>query len=139
MITEEGWAAYCHWRPEFAKAMDEDLYPLSWLDDQVARDEARFAYTETAAILYEYKQYPSGAFQVEGLVAAGDVETIARVLIPFVETEAAHAGAVAAQIASRPAWARVLREQGYAPYQTTIRKPLARREEVMYWSDSPTA
>ncbi len=138
MITEEGWAAYCHWRPEFAKATDEGLYPLSWLDDQVTRGEARFAYTEAAAILYEYKQYPSGALQVEGLVAAGDVEAIVEFLIPFVEAEAAHAGAVAAQIGSRPGWARVLRGRGYVSHQTTIRKPLALRDEVSYWSSSPT-
>ena len=137
-MTPEGWAAYLHWRPEFAKAIDEALYPLSWLDSQVARGEARFAYTDTAAILYEYKHYPSGAFQVEGLVAAGDVEAIVEFLIPFVEAEAAHAGAVAAQIASRPAWARVLRERGYVPYQAAIRKVLAPRPEVSYWSDSPT-
>jgi hypothetical protein len=124
------WSTYRHWRPEFAKAIDEALYPLAWLDNQVAHGLVRLLAIPTAGILYEYKQYPSGAWQVEGLVAAGDAQAIVDVLIPHVEEEAARLGAVAAQIASRPGWARLLRRSEYAPYQTTIRKVLASKNQI---------
>lgn len=120
------WQAYLHWRPAFAKAIDPALYPLPWLDAQVASGAARLLCTDNAAILYEYKQYPSGAWQVEGLVAAGDADAIINELIPAAEQEAAQAGAVAAQISSRPGWMRLLRQRGYEPYQATIRKVLDR-------------
>jgi hypothetical protein len=125
MIPPEAWTAYLHWRSEFAKAIDEALYPLAWLDERVAEGSARIVAIPDAAIVYEYRQYPSGAWQVEGLVAAGDAKAIIDVLIPLAEQEAAQAGAIAAQIESRPGWMRLLRSRGYRSYQTTIRKVLA--------------
>lgn len=124
MIPPEAWTAYLHWRPEFAKAIDEALYPLAWLDQRVAQGSAILLAADDAAILYEYRRYPSGAWQVEGLVAAGNAATIIDDLIPLAEQEAIEVGAIAAQIESRPGWMRLLRTRGYRPYQTTIRKVL---------------
>lgn len=98
---------YEHWRSRFLEAADEELYPAEWMDRRVATGRARFWGNEQAAILAEIKLYPSGAKEVHGLVAAGDLDAI-RALIPLAEQWGKSRGCKLASIESHPAWARLM-------------------------------
>lgn len=114
---------YADWRGRFLEAVDEAFYPASWLDKRVANGRARFWGNDRAAILAEIRTYPSGAKEVHGLVAAGEVEAI-RGLILLAEEWGRRCGAVRASISSVPAWERIMRADGYSHFQTTIVKDL---------------
>lgn len=114
---------YARWRGRFAEAIDESLYPLEWLDRRVEEGSARFWANDKAAILAEIKAYPSGAREVHGMVAAGDLDAI-KALIPLAEQFGRDCGCCRASIASHPAWARLMREEGYEMSQATIVKVL---------------
>jgi hypothetical protein len=116
------WDAYLHFRPGFAEAVDEDLYPMGWLDTEVLRGAALFWHSEWAAILAELKRYPSGAVDIHGLLACGRLEDITEQLIPRAESWAREAGCAGSLIASRDGWARALKNRGYAPFQSVLRK-----------------
>lgn len=118
-------AAYHKWRPEFEKVMDPRMYTIGWLDGQVWSGRAQFWGDNRAGIVAELRFYPTGAFDVHGLVAAGDVQTIKNILIPAAEHWAKSLGAIGAVIESRPAWARLLKQSGYEPHQVSVRKDLA--------------
>lgn len=112
---------YADWRSRFLEAVDQELYPASWLDRRVASGRARFWGNEAGAIVAEIKQYPSGAREVHGLVAAGDLAAI-KALIPLAERWGRERGCIRASISSHPAWARLLPD--YQPEQLTIAKVL---------------
>jgi hypothetical protein len=113
---------YLHWRPEFAKALDPARYTIEWVDAQLEAGLYLLDATDKAAILTEAKVYPTGAWEVHGVLAAGDMREIADILIPLAEERARRAGAIGASIASRPGWARVLRGAGYQVEQVELRK-----------------
>lgn len=117
-------AAYHKWRADFEAVMDPRMYTISWLDGQLWAGRAWFWGNDKAGIVAELRQYPTGAFDIHGLVAAGDVATIRDELIPQAERWAASIGALGAIIESRPAWAKVLKGHGYEPWQTSVRKEL---------------
>lgn len=114
---------YAAWRERFFEAIDETLYPREWLDRRVASGRARFWGNEAGAIVAEIKVYPSGAREVHGLLAAGEIDAI-RELIRCAEAWGRAKGCTRATISSHPAWARILREDGYLPSQLTILKTL---------------
>lgn len=114
---------YAAWRERFFEAIDEGLYPREWLDRRVASGRARFWGNEQAAILAEIQSFPSGAKQVHGLVAAGDIDEIKRLIVKA-EAWGRERGCVRASISSHPAWARLLRNEGYEPSQFSIVKVL---------------
>jgi hypothetical protein len=118
-------AAYQKWRPDFEAVMDPRLYTIDWLDRQLMEGRCIFLGNARAGIVAELKHYPTGAFDIHGLVAAGDVGVIRDVLIPQAEAWARSIGAAGAIIESRPAWAKVLQGNGYEPHQLSIRKELA--------------
>jgi hypothetical protein len=118
-------AAYQKWRPDFEAVMDDRLYTIGWLDAQVWSGQAWFWGNDKAGIVAELRHYPTGAFDLHGLVAAGDVGTIRDNLIPQAEAWARSIGAIGAIIESRPAWAKLLAGSGYEPHQTSLRKELA--------------
>ena len=124
-MTPEGWAAYLHWRPEFAKAIDPRRYTMAYLDEMVSAGNFLFDCTDDAAILTEARSYPTGIWEVWGFCAAGNKTTIKDVLIPMAEKRAEAWGAAASIINSRPAWGRIMEGDGYEPYKVEIRKPLA--------------
>lgn len=98
---------YADWRGRFLDAVDQGLYPAEWLDRRVASGRARFWGNEAGAILAEIFTFPSGAKEVRGLVAAGDLRAIIA-LIPLAEQWGRDRGCVRASISSHPAWARLL-------------------------------
>ena len=120
MITTD----YLRWRPEFAKVLDPDLYTLDWLDGRVQDGSALFACCGDAAIIVEFRTYPTGARDLHGLIAAGRLESITDVLIPQAEVFAKAQGAIATVIESRAGWMKALVKHGYEPHQTCIRKVL---------------
>lgn len=117
------WHDYLKFRDGFASILDERFYPLPWLDAQVWSQLVKLWCCEDAAILVELRTYPSGAKEVHGLAATGNMESIIG-LIPLAEQWGRENGCVVATIESREGWKRALKSYGYVPYQTVIRKEL---------------
>ena len=122
------WAGYLQFRAAFAAAIDPRLHTLDWLDQRILAGDALFWRTGRAAIVAELRDYPTGNRDLHGLIAAGDVDDIADVLIPTAEDFARSLGCIGAVIESRPGWARRLKGQGYYTYQVALRKDLGLRE-----------
>lgn len=123
-MTLPDWAGYRRFRDRFAEAMDPAFYPIEYLDGLILAGRARLWAAEHAAIVAEIKDYPGGARVVHGLVAAGRIEDINRLLIPLAEAWGKAAGCTHAIIESRSGWMRALRAYGYEPHQVAVRKEL---------------
>ena len=119
-----GGSDYQRFRARFREAMDPRLYPIAYLDGLVRSGIAHFRCTERAAIVFALRQYPSGASDVHGLVAAGDMNEIVERLIPEAEAWGKQQGCIGALIESRAGWARLLKRHGYEPHQMAVRKEL---------------
>lgn len=118
-------ADYHRFRDQFLEAMDPRLYTGRYLDDLVLYSgDAKFLCTDDAAIIFEVKVYPTGAKDVHGLIAAGNMETIVNKLIPEAEAWGRRHGCIGAIIESRSGWARALKSFGYEVHQTSVRKEL---------------
>ena len=102
--------------------MDQRLHPLAWLDARVAAGDVDVFATDDSCILTEFRQFPSGAWEIHGVVAAGNKDTIARVLIPQAEQYGRDMGCIIASIESRPGWARTLPD--YQVHQVILRKDI---------------
>lgn len=118
------WGQYLIWRDEFAKVLDPVYYTIEWLDREVAEGRVGVLSTEHAAILFDIKTYPTGAKDINGLLAAGKLDDIVGALIPAAEQAGRSLGCVGALIESREGWTRALRTQGYQPHQVSVRKAL---------------
>lgn len=118
------WAGYVLFRPLFAEVIDERYHTLAWLDRQVLDGKVQFWRSDNAAMITEIRDYPTGAKDIHGLIAAGALEEITTILIPAAEQWARDRGCIAAQIESREGWGRVMRGYGYHPFQLTVRKEL---------------
>lgn len=116
-------AAYLRHREEIAGLLDPRLYTIDWLDREIVMGGALVLGNDEAVIVFEFKHYPTGASDVHGLVAAGELEAI-KALIEQGEAMARDHGCVGAIISSRMGWAKVLEPQGYHIHQVTIRKDL---------------
>ena len=118
-----GWAEYRQHRPAIAALLDPRCYTIDWLDVQILNGDARAFGNDTSAIVVAVKQYPAGATELHGLVAAGDLPGILDLIYEAEAWGRSH-GLTFACIASRPGWARVLKDRGYAMHQTTLLKEL---------------
>lgn len=116
------WAAYLRFRDAFGEVMDPRLYTLDWLDAQLLTGQAMFWATDNAAILAELKLYPTGARDIHGLIAAGDLQDIIESLIPQAEQWARGIGCIGAIIESREGWVKALKPSGYNIHQVSVRK-----------------
>lgn len=112
--------AYARFRNDFV-SLDPDRYPADYIDGQVTAGAWRCWGNEQAAILAEIRSYPSGAREVHGIAAAGELEQIIG-LIPLAEEWGRECGCQWASIESHPAWARLL--PGYEVAQVRIVKEL---------------
>lgn len=115
---------YLRFRPLFAEAMDQRLYTIDHLDELVLSMRAQVWFGDDAAIVTEIRTYPTGACVIHGVVAAGSLSEIVNVLIPKAEEWGRSIGCVLAIIESRPGWAKALKQYGYEPHQTAVRKEL---------------
>jgi hypothetical protein len=118
------WIGYSRWRPAFAAAMDVRLHTPEWLDARLLARSAQFWRSEHAAAVTEIRNYPTGAYDIHGLVAAGDVGEVRDRIVPQVEAWARAIGALGIVVESRSGWARALRPAGFAPHQLAVRKDL---------------
>ena len=116
------WAGYLHWRAAFAAAMDRRLHTPEWLDARILAGSAQFWRSDNSAAVTEIRTYPTGAYEVHGLVAAGDVVEVRDRIIPQVEAWGRAIGALGIVVESRPGWARALRPAGFTPHQLAVRK-----------------
>ena len=121
-MNAEDWAGYSRFRDDFAEVLDPKLYSIIWLDNEVRQGRFRIIVGEEAAIVFGLRFYPTGAKDVEGLIAAGDLNEIVEVLIPQAEEYGRSIGCVGAIIESREGWAKVLKSRGYEPHQVALRK-----------------
>lgn len=112
------------WRAAFEWLLDRRFYTIDWLDGEIAAGRVHLLATDDAAVLVMLKTYPTGAMEVHGLAAAGNMAAIVHSLIPAAEKWGREAGCITATIESREGWARVMKPHGYELYQTTIRKEL---------------
>jgi len=115
-------AEYAAWRPLFAQAFDSRFYTIEHLDFIILKG-GRFWSNDKAAIVAEIRTYPTGNRAVEGVVAAGELNGIVK-LIPLAEAWGRENGAIAAKIESRAGWIKALRNQGWEPFQTALMKGL---------------
>ena len=114
---------YLRFRDQFAAAMDGRLYNIEYLDALLLSGRAKCWASGTAAIVAEIKKYPTGAMAVSGVIAAGDLEEITR-LIPLAEEWGREYGCQFGMIESRPGWERQMKQHGYEPFQVGLIKTL---------------
>lgn len=115
---------YLTWRDRIAEALDPRFWPIEWLDEQVVAEKVLTIAVEDACVVVELRNYPGGAREVHGLVAAGNPETIVNVLIPAAEAWGVVNGASFGCVESREAWVKLLKPSGYGVHQVTLRKEL---------------
>lgn len=118
------WETYLRFRDQFAEVLDPERYTVSWLDRQVAFGAFHVLGNEDACILVEIRAYPTGAVDIHGMLAAGDLSEIIGHLIPQAEEFGRERGCSSASLASRSGWVRALKQSGYGIYQTELRKAL---------------
>lgn len=111
---------YGRFRDEFV-ALDPERYPASYIDRMVWSGAWRVWGSDRAAIIAEIRRYPSGAKEVHGIAAAGDLREIVG-LVPLAEAWGAQEGCRWASIESREGWERLL--PGYEAAQIRIVKEL---------------
>ena len=109
-------------RDQFANMLDSRFYTIEWLDYQIVTGAIQVLSSATAAILYEFKTYPTGWKELNGMAAAGKLESIINELIPAAEEIAKAMGCGSAQIESRAGWGKKLKPSGYRPFQYGIIK-----------------
>lgn len=115
---------YLRWREEITKALDPAFYPIDWLDEQILQQRALIIAVDDGCVVIEIRNYPGGAREVHGLVAAGNIKTIVDVVIPAVEAFGREHGCRWACCESKAAWSRLLKPSGYQTFQVTLRKEL---------------
>lgn len=115
-----GWDAYLPFRDEFA-SIDPARYPVEYFDKQVRSGFWRVWGNDRAAIIATIKPYPSGLREVQGIAAAGNLEEIVG-LIPLAEEWGRTRGCAGAEIASKPAWTKIMAAHGYRPAQVRLWK-----------------
>ncbi len=118
------WQDYIRFRDEFESVLDPERYTIGWLDRQILYGEFNIWATEKAAIIAKLEEYPTGASDVHGMLAAGDLNDIIETLIPAAEAYGKEQGCIGAKIESREAWVRALKDSGYVLHQCVVRKEL---------------
>lgn len=116
--------AYLRHRNEIAGILDVRKHSIEWLDVQIANGAIRTLATDDAIILFKFERYPTGWLELQGMAAAGTLESIKNELIPAAEELARSMKCGTAQIESTAGWSRVLKSRGYEEYQLTIEKVL---------------
>jgi len=114
--------AYLRYRQEIADMLDTRFYTIGWLDMQIDCGAFRVLGCDDAVIVFGFERYPTGWFELQGIVAAGCLKSIQTVLIPQAEALAQELGCGSAEIESREGWVKLLQPQGYELHQTKIKK-----------------
>ncbi len=117
---DSDWERYQAFRDEFASALDPERYTIAWLDAMVWSGEYLVWSTPNACILCELKRYPTGAVDIHGMLAAGELSEIVETLIPQALAYGRQIGCIGGLIDSREGWAKVLKEKGWQVHQTRL-------------------
>lgn len=113
---------YLKFRSEIASILDPRTHSVEWLDAQIWYGRAKVWGDDRACLVTEVRSFPTGAFEVHVMVAAGSKRALVEEIIVDVERWATGIGALFVTIASRAAWARVMAPYGYEFWQQEIRK-----------------
>lgn len=113
---------YLRFRDAFAAVLDPRTHSIEWLDAQTWSGHMQVWGDESACLLTEIKPFPTGAFEVHVMIAAGDMDTLVNKTIREVEAWASRHGALFVTIASRKGWEKIMGPHGYAHWQTELRK-----------------
>lgn len=116
---------YGFWRDEFAEMLDPRTHPLGWLDAQVWGGKMQVWGDDGGCILTEIRIFPTGAFEVHIMIAAGDMKHLVNAILPEIEEWADSIDALFVSVASRAGWAKVLKPRGYEPWQQEVRLQIA--------------
>lgn len=120
---QNNWPDYIRFREQFADALDPRFYSIEWLDRKIHNNEYRLWANDDAAIIAKIEHYPTGAMEVHGMLAAGNLKQIVS-LIPLAENWGRSLGCIVGGISSHPAWQKIMKNHGYEPSQTVLRKEL---------------
>lgn len=115
---------YLIWRDAFSEVLDPELYPVEWLDEQVASGTFVLFSDEKSAILAAVKRYPTGLLELHGQIAVGELNSLLGSTIPSAENWGRSIGCTRVVIESRRGWSMVMRSSGYEEHQVHIRKAL---------------
>lgn len=121
---KEQMAAYTRHRAEIIQMLDQRKWPHWWLENAISEGSIGILHNDTAIIGVERKVYPGGYEELHGLFAAGELAGVLELIDAACEA-AKMQGMDGAAISSREGWARILKDRGFTPYQTTIVKELA--------------
>lgn len=121
---EISWPSYVLFRDRFADLLDPNLYTLEWLDNMVLTGQFHLFTQGNSAILVSLKLYPTGVRECHVEAAVGELSLLTGPLISTVEQWASKIGCALVVIQSREGWLKVMKSQGYSPYQIAIRKEL---------------
>ena len=103
-------------------ALEGGFFTMDDVKRALFENRAQFWPGKNAAIVTEIQTYPNDkAIQV--WLAGGDMAEILA-MAPGIESWARLQGCTTVLIEGRQGWAKVLREQGYAPFSYTARKVL---------------
>jgi hypothetical protein len=114
---------YLRFRDRFAEAMDQRLYNIEYLDALLLSGRAKCWFSDKAAIVAEIRKFPTGAMAVCGVIAAGDLDQIVK-LIPEAEAWGRGYGCQFGMIESTAGWQRVMKKHGYETFQVSLIKEL---------------
>jgi len=118
------WADYQRFRDRLIGEIDPAYYTAEWLDLQMFTGKFRLLYNGDSAILISFREYPTGLKELHGEFATGELSVITGSLIPAAEALGRASGCGIAIIQSRAGWVKIMKAQGYAKHQTSIRKVL---------------
>lgn len=114
--------AWSHWRGEIAKACDGSHHSIETIEAELAAGRHHLLIGDGCCFVVEVARYPAvKACQVWW--AAGDLGAIMAAL-PDLHGWASARGCSEMLVEGNPAWARVLKPQGYGVWSVTLRRPL---------------
>ena len=120
MLLLEDWQRYLERRDEIESITDPRCYPILWIDAAIWSGNIALHTSPRAIIGTTIKTYPTGATELHGMFAAGELPEI----LTLIEKAESESDADFASIASRSGWQRVMRDHGYALHQVELRKDL---------------
>lgn len=124
MIPLEDVAIFRLWRDAFAGVMDPRFYTIESTEVLLLNGVFKLLHTDSAAVIVEVRTYPTGAKEVHGLIAAGDMADIVSVLIPQALEWGKAQGCIIGSIESREGWGRALKPYGWREHQIRLVKEI---------------
>lgn len=122
MSSQPASDSYGAWRDRLAQGINPMFWNAGLMDQALVNGEAFFIATDKAAMIFEIKEYPTGARVGHVVLSAGDKGEIVGPLREFAESFTKAAGCIGALVESRSGWARALKPYGYQPLQTSVFK-----------------